>query len=91
MIVNVKFSEDLLPLADLKTNPGKAVKQTTEAHRPLLLTNRGRGVAVLQSVADFEKGEEERAFMRGVVAGLADLDKGAEMSLDDARKRLGLK
>ncbi len=89
--MNIKFSEDLIPLTDLKVNPGRVVKQTTEAHRPVLLTNRGRGVAVLQSVTDFEKGEEERDFMRAVIAGLADLDNGAELSLKDARKRLGLK
>lgn len=28
--------------------------------RPVLLTNRGRGVAVVQSVGDYEKAEEER-------------------------------
>lgn len=89
--MNVKFSEDLIPLTDLKVNPGRVIKHTTEAHRPVLLTKRGRGVAVLQSVADFEKREEERDFMRAVIAGLADIDAGAEMSLDDARNRLDLK
>ncbi len=89
--MNVKFSEDLVPLTDLKINPGRVVKQTTEAHRPLLLTNRGRAVAVLQSVTDYEKGEEERRFMRAVVDALADLDNGAELSLAVAKSRLGLK
>jgi len=89
--MNVKFSEDLIPLADLKVNPSRVIRHTTEAHRPVLLTNRGRGVAVLQSVKDFEKGEEERDFMRAVIAGLADLDKGSEVSLADAKIRLGLK
>jgi len=48
-------------------------------------------VAVVQSVADYEKTEEERAFMRAVVEGLADLEAGREVSLAAARKRLGLK
>ena len=82
----IKFSEDLVPLTELKLNPARIVKQTTEAHRPVLLTNRGRGVAVVQSVADYEKAEEERAFMRAVVAGLADLEAGREVSLDEARR-----
>lgn len=86
-----KFSEDLVPLTDLKVNPGRVIKQTTEAHRPVLLTSRGRGVAVVQSVADYEKAEEERVFMRAVVVGLADLDAGREVSLDEAKVRLGLK
>ncbi|MDZ7662988.1 type II toxin-antitoxin system Phd/YefM family antitoxin [Thiohalophilus sp.] len=87
----IKFSEDLVPLTELKINPARVVKQTTEAHRPVLLTNRGRGVAVVQSVADYEKAEEERAFMRAVVAGLADLEAGREYSLDEVKSQLGLK
>jgi prevent-host-death family protein len=87
----IKFSEDLVPLSDLKVNPGRVVKHATEVHRPVLLTSRGRGVAVVQSVSDYEKAEEERVFMRAVVAGLADLEAGHEVSLDEARVRLGLK
>ena len=87
----IKFSEDLVPLTDLKVNPSRVVKHTIEAHRPVLLTSRGRGVAVVQSVGDYEKAEEEREFMRAVVTGLSDLEAGHEVSLDDARKRLGLK
>ena len=44
-----------------------------------------------QSVDDYEKGEEEREFMRAVVVGMSDLEEGREVSLDDAMTRLGLK
>jgi prevent-host-death family protein len=88
--MDTKFSEDIIPLTDLKVNPGRVVKHVTDAHRPVLLTSRGRGVAVVQSLNDYEAGEEERAFMRAVVAGLADLEAGRELSLADAKARLGL-
>ncbi len=86
----MKYAKDVVPLADLKVNPGRLVTQVTEAHRPLLLTRRGRGVAVLQSVADYDRAEEERDFMRAVVAGLADLESGRELSIEDVRKQLGV-
>ena len=89
--MSTKFSEDIIPLTDLKANPGRVVKQVTDAGRPVLLTSRGRGVAVVQSVTDYEQAQEERAFMRAVVAGLADLDAGRQVSLTDAKARLGLK
>ena len=89
--MTIKFSEDLVPLTDLKVNPTRVVKHTTEVHRPVLLTSRGRGVAVVQSIGDYEKAEEERDFMRAVVEGLSDLEAGHEVSLDGARTRLGLK
>lgn len=89
--MGTKFSQDVIPLTDLKAYPGRVVKHATDAHRPVLLTSRGRGVAVVQSVSDYEAAEEKRAFMRAVVAGLADLEAGRELSLADAKARLGLK
>jgi prevent-host-death family protein len=89
--MHIKFSEDVIPLTDLKVNPGRVVKHATDAHRPVLLTSRGRGVAVVQSVNDYEASEEERSFMRAVVTGLADLEAGRELSLAAAKARLGLK
>lgn len=86
----IKFSEDVVPLTDLKVNPGKVIKHVAKVHRPTLLTSRGRGVAVVQSIGDFEAAEEERAFMRAVVAGLNDLESGQEASLKEAKARLAL-
>jgi prevent-host-death family protein len=86
----VKSSEDVAPSTDLKVNPGRMVRHAVESHRPVLLTSRGRGVAVMQSVTDYERAEEERAFMRAVVAGLADLDAGREVSFSEAKARFGL-
>lgn len=89
--MSIKFSEDVVPLTDLKKNPARVVEHVARVRRPVLLTRRGRPVAVVQSVADYEEGEEQRAFMRAVVEGLADLEAGRELSLDAARARLGLK
>lgn len=91
MLMNTRFSEDVIPLTDLKVNPGRVLKHAAESHRPVLLTSRGRGVAVVQSVADYEKDQEERGFLRAVVEGLADLEEGREFSLAEAKTRLGLK
>lgn len=86
----VKFSEDVVPLGDLKVNPGKIVRRVDETGRPILLTSHGRGVAVVQALADYEAAQEERDFMRAVVAGLADIEAGHVSSLEEVRRRLGL-
>ncbi|OQX11882.1 MAG: prevent-host-death family protein [Desulfobulbaceae bacterium A2] len=84
------FSEDVIPLSDLKANPGKVIRHVSEAHRPVLLTSRGRGVAVVQDLRTFEKAEEECSFMRAVVKGMVELDQGREISLAEVKERLGL-
>lgn len=85
-----KFSEDVVPLSNMKVNPGRVVSQIDKTRRPVLLTNRGRGVAVVQSLKDYETQTEELEFLRGVVQGLMDLEEGREMSLAEVKKHLGL-
>jgi len=85
-----KFSEDVVPLTTMKVNPGKIVRQVDETRRPVLLTSRGRGVAVVQALADYEAETEERAFLRDVVQGLMDLEEGSETDLATVKQRLGL-
>jgi prevent-host-death family protein len=88
--MHTKFSEDIVPLSDLKVNPGKIVNQTKDTHRPVLLTSRGRGVAVVQGLEEYEKTAEELAFVKAVAQGLMDIKEGNTVSLEDAKKSLGL-
>jgi prevent-host-death family protein len=88
--MHTKFSEDIVPLSDLKVNPGKIVNQTKDTHRPVLLTSRGRGVAVVQGLEEYEKTAEELAFVKAVAQGLIDIKEGNTVSLKDAKKSLGL-
>ncbi|MBE0505512.1 MAG: type II toxin-antitoxin system Phd/YefM family antitoxin [Marinospirillum sp.] len=89
--MQVKFSEDVVPLSDLKINPGKVVGRAQETHRPILLTSRGRGIAVVQGLEDYERTTEELRFVKAVVQGLMDVRDGNTLSLEDARKALGIK
>jgi prevent-host-death family protein len=86
----VKYSEDVVPVSDLKVNPGRILNQVDKNRRPVLLTSRGRGVAVVQSLKDYETETEERMFLRGVVQGLMDMEEGRELTLAEVKKRLGL-
>ena len=91
IVTTTKFSQDVVPLSDLKINPGRIVKQVAETHRPTLLTHRGRGVAVIQDLGDYEDAVEECAFMRAVVQGLTDIEEGRTVGIAEAKKQLGLK
>jgi prevent-host-death family protein len=86
-----KFSEDVIPLSDLKINPGRVVNQVKETHRPVLLTSRGRGVAVVQDLDDYERNQEERAFMKAITQGLMDVKNGNVMDLSEVKTKLGIR
>lgn len=87
--MQIKFSEDVIPLSDLKVNPGKVLSRVNETHRPVLLTSRGRGVAVVQGLDDYEKSTEELRFIKAVAQGLADIREGNTVTLAEAKKILG--
>lgn len=88
--MQVKFSEDVIPLSDLKINPGKVVSRAQDTHRPILLTSRGRGIAVVQGLEDYERTAEELRFVKAIAQGLMDVREGNTVSLDDAKKALGI-
>jgi len=88
--MSIKFSEDVIPLSDLKINPGKIVNRAKDSHRPVLITSRGRGVAVVQGLNEYEENQEERKFMKAVAQGLMDIKEGNELNLDEVKSRLGI-
>ncbi|MGD9659845.1 MAG: type II toxin-antitoxin system Phd/YefM family antitoxin [Porticoccaceae bacterium] len=89
--MQVKFSEDVIPLSELKINPGKIVGRAQDTHRPILLTSRGRGIAVVQGLEDYERTAEELRFVKAVAEGLVDVREGNTVSLEEAKKTLGIK
>ena len=88
--MQTKFSEDVISLSELKVNPGKVINHANDSHRPILLTSRGRGVAVVQGLEEFEKNGEELVFVKAIAQGLMDIEEGKTTRLKNAKKRLGL-
>lgn len=88
--MQIKFSEDVVPLTDLKVNPGKIITRTNDTKRPILVTRRGRGVAVVQGLKEYEMREEKVAFMQAVTQGLVEAKEGKASDLADAKRILGL-
>ncbi|MFS1701260.1 type II toxin-antitoxin system Phd/YefM family antitoxin [Alteromonas sp. AMM-1] len=88
--MTIKFSEDVIPLSDLKVNPGKVVKHAKDSHRPVLVTSRGRGVAVVQGIEDYEKAIEELAFVKAIAAGMLDVKEGNVLNISDVKAKFGI-
>ena len=88
--MQTKFSEDIIPLSDLKINPGKVVNHAKNTHRPVLVTSRGRGVAVVQGLDDYENIKEELEFVKSVAQGLMESKEGETVDISDVKKQLGL-
>ncbi|HZX95822.1 MAG TPA: type II toxin-antitoxin system Phd/YefM family antitoxin [Myxococcales bacterium] len=67
------FSRDVRPITDFKVKSAAIVEQTRRTKRPVLITQRGRGVAVVVGLEEYESMKEELAFGRAI-------DEGAEQA-----------
>jgi prevent-host-death family protein len=82
----MKLNEDIKPITDFRTRGAEILDQVKTSKRPVLVTQRGRGVAVLLEVSEFEKQQEKVAFMEAVVKGLEAAERGELVSHAEAMK-----
>ena len=86
----IRYSKKSISVDDATLTLARIVGSVKNARRPILLTRRGKAVAVAQSISHYEAGIEERSFLKGIVRGLVDLDEGREVPLAAAKRRLDL-
>jgi len=85
-----RFSEDIKPISDLRAKGAEIINQVKTTKRPIVITRRGRGVAVLLDLSEFEKQQERIAFMEAIAKGLEAAEKGDLVSHAQAMKKLAL-
>ena len=83
-----RFSEDVHSLTDLKTRASALVEQVRRSRRPVLLTRRGRGVAVLLNLEEYECLVDRAAFVEAVEEGAKAAAAGDLYPHTDAEKIL---
>jgi len=89
--MQVKVSEDLRGMAELKSDGAEIVKHVTETGRTVVLTRHGRGVAVVMSVAAYEEQQqlmEDMQLRLAVRVGEADFAAGRVHEHEDVMREL---
>lgn len=72
----VKPTEDIQPLTAFRANVASFVDQVRNTGRPLILTQHGRGTAVLLGAADYEALVEELEILRDIQVSERELAQG---------------
>jgi antitoxin YefM len=84
----MKFDEDIRPLSEFRAGVASFVKQVTETGRPLVLTQRGRGVAVVLDVHEFEAMRDRLALLEDISRAEAQLARGEGVPHEQAKARI---
>jgi prevent-host-death family protein len=85
---SLDLTEDLYPAADLDSKAEGLLRQVQDTRRPVVLTQEGKGAAVLLDLDTYQSLLEEVELLRDVHRGLADVEAGRVVPHDEARTRL---
>ena len=84
----VRVDEDIRPLSEFRAGVATFVKQIQETRRPMVLTQRGRGVAVLVGAQEYERMQERLELLEEVYRAEEQLANGGGVSHEDAKSRV---
>ncbi|MBU0728616.1 MAG: type II toxin-antitoxin system Phd/YefM family antitoxin [Proteobacteria bacterium] len=73
----LKFDQDIRPMSEFRTGIASFLKQIHDTKRPLVITQHGKGVAVLLDVTEYEAMQEKIELLEDVQTSIAQLDAGA--------------
>ena len=74
---------EIVPVKDLRQDTAAVLKRVRSSPQPVVITQRGRGAAVMLSVAAYERGERERELLRLLVRGEQEIMAGVGQDLDE--------
>jgi len=84
----LKVNEDIRPLSEFRSGVATFLKQVHDTKRPLVITQHGKGVAVLLDVGEYEAMQEKIELFEDLEVSIAQIDSGNGISHDDAKEKV---
>lgn len=78
-------NEDIRALSDFRARVSSYVQQVTETKRPLVITQHGKGVAVLTDVGEFEAMQSRLEMLEEIYKAESQINEGRGISHEDAK------
>lgn len=83
-----RLDQDILPLSEFRAGVASFIKQVNETRRPLVLTQHGRGVAVLVDVAEFESMRDRLELLEDLAISEAQIAAGQVIPHEEVVRRM---
>ena len=74
---------EIVPITDLRQDSSAVLKRVRSSREPVIITQRGRAAAVLLSVEEYERTENERQILFLLARGEKEIAQAGGYSLDD--------
>ena len=70
----LKIDQDIRPMSEFRTGIASFLKQVHDTKRPIVITQHGKGVAVLLDVLEFEAMQDKIELLEDVQTSIAQID-----------------
>ena len=84
----LKIDQDIKPLSEIRTGIATYIKQVHDTKRPMIITQHGKGVAVLLDAHEYEAMQEKLELITDIQISLNQLDNGAGIDHEDAKEKV---
>jgi prevent-host-death family protein len=86
MLINV--AEDVRPVTDLRQHAADLLTHVRKSGRPVVITQRGRSAAVLESVEQYEQRLARMELLEAVLQGLEEAEAGQLIPHEEVMRRV---
>jgi prevent-host-death family protein len=83
-----KIDQDIKPLSEVRTGIATYIKQVHDTKRPMIITQHGKGVAVLLDAYEYEAMQEKLELITDIQISLNQMDNGAGIDHADAKEKV---
>ena len=84
----MKMSEQVKPISYLKAHAADVVRDLSEGHEPLVITQNGEAKLVVQDVESYEKTKETMALLKILALGNRQIEEGKVVSAAEAMRSI---
>ena len=89
----LRIDQDIRPMSEFRTGIATFLKQVHDTKRPLIITQHGKGVAVLLDVNEYELMQDKIELLQDIQISISQLENGGGIENNDAKamvlKRVG--
>lgn len=82
----IHLDKDIQPLSAFRANAASIIQKVKKNHRPVVITQHGKGSAILLDVADYEEMVDTIEMLKEVNQARRELDQGKGIPHDEAMK-----
>jgi prevent-host-death family protein len=83
-----RINEDIRPMSEFRSGIATFLKQIHDTKRPLVITQHGKGVAVLLDAGEYEAMQERIEILQDIQTSIGQIEAGQGIEHAQAKRRI---